>query len=229
MPLLSSTGRLSKVQISRGYSLLQELSSTLQEIAELSKQDEDVKQESKGPPTATRRSTRTRRSTASKSPQTASKIRKLKASLKTLSSEFYTLIPHDFGRSLPPPVDSMDEVKRKIDLLEVLSNVEISQQLQQEKKRNNRAAESERVNPLDAQFKLLNVAMEPLAVATDEYRVIERYIVSSSTLSCRVLLNARSVLLQICRDDPRANAHPVQAQVALGLEDCAAGRRQVQG
>jgi hypothetical protein len=189
MVLISSIGRLSKVQISRGYSLLQELSSTLQEIADLSKQDEDNKQESNGPSTATRRSTRTRRSTASKSPQTASKIRKLKASLKTLSSEFYTLIPHDFGRSLPPPVDSMDEVKRKIDLLEVLSNVEISQQLQQEKKRNNRAADSERVNPLDAQFKLLNVAMEPLAVATDEYRVIERYVTCSSTIPYHVLSN----------------------------------------
>lgn len=80
----------------------------------------------------------------------------------------------------------MDEVKRKIDLLEVLSNVEISQQLQQEKKRNNRAADSDRVNPLDAQFKLLNVDMAPLPISTDEYGLIERYVVSAGVLTPRV-------------------------------------------
>lgn len=69
----------------------------------------------------------------------------------------------------------MTEVKRKIDLLEVLSNVDISKQLEQEKKRNRRANKQERVNPLDAQFKLLNIEMEPLSASTKEYELIERY------------------------------------------------------
>uniref|UniRef100_H3H4R1 Poly [ADP-ribose] polymerase n=1 Tax=Phytophthora ramorum TaxID=164328 RepID=H3H4R1_PHYRM len=105
------------------------LSAALQEIEEL--KVTGTKQEA---PTAklpgTRRSSRVKRVAN----PNAAQIRRLKNSLKSLSSDFYTLIPHDFGRNLPPPIDSMDEVKLKIDLLEVLANIEISQKLQTEKR-----------------------------------------------------------------------------------------------
>ncbi|TYZ66034.1 hypothetical protein PybrP1_011330 [[Pythium] brassicae (nom. inval.)] len=170
-------GRLSKAQISQGYSLLQQLSNTLTEIAELQKQDANGGQSTAVPTKAaagagTRRSTRPKRASTTN----ASKIRTLKSELKDLTSDFFTLIPHDFGRALPPVIDSMAEVKLKIDLLEVLADVEISLKLQQEKRKAARASGAGAINPLDAQYQMLNVKMEPLAESANEFKIIERYV-----------------------------------------------------
>lgn len=175
MSLAHPLGRLSKAQISQGYSLLQKLSNALTEIDELQKQDargtdESARATNKA---ATRRSARPKRTSTAN----ASKIRKLKTELKQLSSEFYTLIPHDFGRSLPPAIDTMAEVKLKIDLLEVLSDVEISQKLQREKRKSQQDSNGTKVNPLDAQYNMLDVQMEPLAASEEEFQIIDRYVV----------------------------------------------------
>ncbi|KAF4318885.1 hypothetical protein G195_007808, partial [Phytophthora kernoviae 00238/432] len=167
-------GKLSKAQISQGYTLLQQLSAALQEIEGL-KQTPPVKQEAtteKKP--GTRRSTRVKRAVN----PNAAQIRRLRTSLKALSSEFYTLIPHDFGRNLPPIIDSIDEVKLKMDLLEVLENIEISQKLQDEKKsaKANGGINQPKINSLDAQYNLLNIKLEPLPETIDEFKTIERYV-----------------------------------------------------
>ena len=100
----------------------------------------------------------------------------MKNSLKTLSSDFYTLIPHDFGRKLPPAIDSLDEVKLKIDLLEVLADIEISQKLQAEKKKNAKTRGGTKLNSLDVQYNLLSIRMDPLSESTDEFKIIEKYV-----------------------------------------------------
>lgn len=110
------------------------------------------------------------------------RLRNLKTELKTLSSEFYSLIPHDFGRSLPPVLDTMEVVKTKIDLLQVLADIELSQQLQQEEKKNS-AASGTQIHPLDAQYKMINTRMEPLDPTCDEFKQIERYVESTQAPS----------------------------------------------
>ncbi|KAI9918916.1 hypothetical protein PsorP6_011479 [Peronosclerospora sorghi] len=165
-----SPGKLSKTQISQGYALLQQLSAALEEIQALSKIQYNVDDSTPVKRRGTRRSSRVKRPTN----PTASQLRRLKESLKTLSSDFYTLIPHDFGRTLPPLIDSMDEVKLKIDLLEVLANIEISQQLEKEKNKNAKKKVGVRLNSLDAQYHLLNVHMEPLAESTDDFKIIHK-------------------------------------------------------
>ncbi|RLN93767.1 hypothetical protein BBJ28_00013750, partial [Nothophytophthora sp. Chile5] len=168
------------------------------EIDELSKEASN-----KETPTAkrpgTRRSTRVKRTSSA----TATQIRRLKSNLKALSSEFYTLIPHDFGRALPPAIDSMDEVKLKIDLLEVLANLEISQKLQQAKKKAQKKVGSNqpKLNSLDAQYNLLHVDMEPLPEATEEFKIIERYVETThAPTHVQYKLRIKSVL-KIARPD----------------------------
>ena len=41
--------------------------------------------------------------------------------LAELSSVFYTLIPHDFGRQRPPTISNSDTLRRKMDMLMVTS------------------------------------------------------------------------------------------------------------
>ncbi|KAG5197690.1 hypothetical protein JEQ12_008419 [Ovis aries] len=51
-------------------------------------------------------------------------------SLEELSSHFYTIIPHNFGRSQPPPINSPELLQAKKDMLLVLADIELAQTLQ---------------------------------------------------------------------------------------------------
>ena len=45
--------------------------------------------------------------------------KKPKNTLQMLSSKFYTAIPHDFGRRVPPVIDTAEDVQMKYDMLAV--------------------------------------------------------------------------------------------------------------
>ena len=53
--------------------------------------------------------------------------------LYELSSRFYTLIPHDFGRQRPPAISSAEDVRKKMDMLLVLADIELAQAMQKDK------------------------------------------------------------------------------------------------
>ena len=40
-----------------------------------------------------------------------------KQKLQQLSSRFYTIIPHDFGRRVPPVIDDEETLRKKFDML----------------------------------------------------------------------------------------------------------------
>jgi hypothetical protein len=188
-------GRLSKAQISQGYGLLERMSKTVTEITTLSKTK--VEEETSEPTTTTgrRRSARPRRTTSN----AAKRLRILKTELKELSNDFYSLIPHDFGRNLPPLIESMDEIRLKIDLLEVLADLEISHKLQQEKRKASRAKSAgdatEKLHALDAQYAMLHVDMEPLAETDAEFQTIQQYVQTThAPTHIQYELEIRSVL-----------------------------------
>lgn len=173
--LLPLPGKLSKAQISQGYTILQQISSTIEEIAERSPTPDPAPSSSTA--TATKRGRGRKNNTTSQA--RAANVRavtELQRSLRTLSSDFYTLIPHDFGRSLPPAIESMESVKEKLDLLEMLSNVEISQGLEavEKAKKENMEAEDRAPHPLDTRYEAIQANMEPVDPSGDEFKLIER-------------------------------------------------------
>lgn len=42
---------------------------------------------------------------------------KNRAQIMSLSSKFYTVIPHDFGRRVPPVMDTLETIRQKYDML----------------------------------------------------------------------------------------------------------------
>uniref|UniRef100_K3W571 Poly [ADP-ribose] polymerase n=1 Tax=Globisporangium ultimum (strain ATCC 200006 / CBS 805.95 / DAOM BR144) TaxID=431595 RepID=K3W571_GLOUD len=117
----------------------------------------------------------------------AARLRTLRNDLKTLSSEFYSLIPHNFGCSLPPVIASMEGVKTKINLLEVLADIEISLQLMAEE-------DGSTIHPLDAQYWMLSTKMKPLDPNNEEFERIARYLESTEASSQGFKLKIHSVL-----------------------------------
>ncbi|KAL4823392.1 hypothetical protein H8958_001447 [Nasalis larvatus] len=89
-------------------------------------------------------------------------------SLEELSSHFYTVIPHNFGRSRPPPINSPELLQAKKDMLLVLADIELVQALQA-------APEQEKMveevpHPLDRHYQLLKCQLQLLDSGAPEYK-----------------------------------------------------------
>lgn len=62
------------------------------------------------------------------------------------SNAFYTVIPHAFGRNRPPVISSDEKLKKEINLMESLSDMQIASVIMKD------TGEDALVNPLDRQF-----------------------------------------------------------------------------
>jgi poly [ADP-ribose] polymerase 2/3/4 len=51
------------------------------------------------------------------------------AVLATLTSQYYTIIPHAFGRQVPPVIDTLERLKREAELVESLGEMEIATEI----------------------------------------------------------------------------------------------------
>ncbi|PGH29060.1 poly [ADP-ribose] polymerase [[Emmonsia] crescens] len=92
-----------------------------------------------------------------------------------LSNQYFTLIPHVFGRSRPPVIGSLDLIKREVELLETLTDMEIANEIMKDAK-----ASETGLHPLDVQFSGLGLQeMTPVSSATTEYKELEDYLVKS--------------------------------------------------
>ncbi|XP_012504826.1 PREDICTED: poly [ADP-ribose] polymerase 3 [Propithecus coquereli] len=89
-------------------------------------------------------------------------------SLEELSSHFYTVIPHNFGRNRPPLINSPEILQAKKDMLLVLADIELAQTLQA-------ASEEEKTveevpHPLDRDYQLLKCQLQLPDSGAPEYK-----------------------------------------------------------
>ncbi|XP_076985229.1 protein mono-ADP-ribosyltransferase PARP3 [Tamandua tetradactyla] len=95
-------------------------------------------------------------------------------SLEELSSHFYTVIPHNFGRSRPPPISSPELLRAKKDMLLVLADIELAQTLQAAPEEERKVEEVP--HPLDRDYQLLKCQLQLLDSGAPEYKVIQTYL-----------------------------------------------------
>lgn len=101
-------------------------------------------------------------------------IQKKKAkNIEELSSQFYTLIPHSFGRRVPPPINTADLLAKKYDMLNVLNDIEIALGIQS--KADDHADETLLPNPADQNYKKLKAELEWVDPKTAEFEMIKTY------------------------------------------------------
>ncbi|XP_036122659.1 protein mono-ADP-ribosyltransferase PARP3 [Molossus molossus] len=95
-------------------------------------------------------------------------------SLEELSSHFYTVIPHNFGRSRPPPINSLELLQAKKDMLLVLADIELAQTLQAAPEEEEEVPEVP--HPLDRDYQLLKCQLQLLDPEETEYKVVHTYL-----------------------------------------------------
>eukprot|EP00668_Euglena_longa_P029323 GGOE01036669.1.p1 GENE.GGOE01036669.1~~GGOE01036669.1.p1 ORF type:complete len:715 (+),score=259.95 GGOE01036669.1:85-2145(+) len=89
--------------------------------------------------------------------------------LSSLSSEFYTIIPHDFGMRVPPVINTEALIHRKIELLDILAELEIASKLLGS---SGQSAE----HPADAAYNRLKCQMRPLDKESATWNLIRQYL-----------------------------------------------------
>jgi poly [ADP-ribose] polymerase 2/3/4 len=103
--------------------------------------------------------------------------------LEDLTSQFYTIIPHSFGRNVPPVIKSAELLQKKVDLLNVLSDIEIAQGMKEnsDKVTNTQEEDIEEIDhPHDVNYQQLCNNVQPLNPKSEEYSIIEKYIHATS-------------------------------------------------
>ena len=99
--------------------------------------------------------------------------------LNDLSSKFYTLIPHDFGRCVPPAIRTPEMVREKMDMLLVLGDIEAAQTMQKSSKGGK--------HPLDEKYEMLDCELTKVEKSDPQYKLLEKY--TKNTHGAGKLLN----------------------------------------
>lgn len=97
-----------------------------------------------------------------------------RAELETLSSKFFSLIPHDFGFQKMSNfiLDTEEKVKSKLDMLQSLSDMQVATKILDQ-------GTSPEENILDANYRKLECKLKPIDHKSKEYKLIEQYISDS--------------------------------------------------
>lgn len=84
--------------------------------------------------------------------------------LADLSSRFYTLIPHSFGRNKPPTINNIEMLKVKLEMIQSLTDVSLATQL------------LENNTSVDEHYSKLSCDIKPLNLESKEYTIIQKYL-----------------------------------------------------
>lgn len=94
---------------------------------------------------------------------------------ETLTSEYYSIIPHVFGRTRPTVISNQDLLKRELDLVDALGDMEIAHKLISAPTTVD--DDGKPLNPLDAHFRSLGLnSMDPVAQNSSEFKALECYV-----------------------------------------------------
>ncbi|KAF0974778.1 hypothetical protein FDP41_006252 [Naegleria fowleri] len=87
--------------------------------------------------------------------------------LESLSSRFFTLIPHNFGRNTPPVINKT-LLKKKIELVESLAELEVASKIISHEKKTE--------NPIDTIYNDLHTELTPVDKNSEEWKWIDKFI-----------------------------------------------------
>lgn len=98
----------------------------------------------------------------------------LACDFEDLTSQFYTLIPSSFGRKKPPIISTNEQIKKYIDMLSVLTDLEVAGTILNNKDKTD-------MHPHERIYKQLNIDITPLLLSDDslEYQMIKKYMMNT--------------------------------------------------
>ena len=103
----------------------------------------------------------------------------IREALEDFTNQYYSAIPHVFGRNRPPIIDNIDMLQKEVAMLDTLTDMEVANQIM--KTSSDRHKDAESVAQIDKRFEQLNLnECEPLDKTTDEYQALKDYLVNTA-------------------------------------------------
>ncbi|KAF2885554.1 hypothetical protein ILUMI_20622 [Ignelater luminosus] len=83
------------------------------------------------------------------------------------SNRFYTFVPHSFGIDNPPVINDLETIKKKIEMVDNLMELEIAYSLMKSTGGN---------NTIDAHYEQLKTELDTVDPTSEEYQIIQEYV-----------------------------------------------------
>ena len=87
-----------------------------------------------------------------------------RSKIQDLSSQYYTLVPHNFGFSVPPAITTKKMLEKEQDLVEALSEIEIATKLLKSSKKDSKHGD---LHPIDLHYNTLKCSMKAINLKKD--------------------------------------------------------------
>jgi poly [ADP-ribose] polymerase 2/3/4 len=98
--------------------------------------------------------------------------------LEDLSNRYFSTIPHSFGRNRPPVIQDDRLMKKEIDLIESLTDMQLANEIMKTAKG---AKEKKDVHLIDRQYDGLGMQeMTPLSSSSNEFKNLQDYLIKSA-------------------------------------------------
>ncbi|KAL4878673.1 poly polymerase catalytic domain-containing protein [Aspergillus karnatakaensis] len=98
----------------------------------------------------------------------------LQTAMEQLSNRYFTTIPHVFGRNRPPVLNDQAYIKKEVELLETLTDMEVANSIMKD------SSKAEDENPIDRQYQGLGMQeMTPLEHSSTEFQELQNYLTQS--------------------------------------------------
>lgn len=96
--------------------------------------------------------------------------------LEELTSKFFTIIPHNFGRNRPPVISDDAVLQSKKEMLLVLADIEVAQSLKAESEKAKEEMVDTVPHPIDQNYLSLKCKLNLVDKKTKEFKIIEKYL-----------------------------------------------------
>uniref|UniRef100_A0A671Q7G2 Poly [ADP-ribose] polymerase n=1 Tax=Sinocyclocheilus anshuiensis TaxID=1608454 RepID=A0A671Q7G2_9TELE len=96
--------------------------------------------------------------------------------LEELTSKFFTIIPHNFGRNRPPIISDDSVLQGKKEMLLVLADIEIAQSLKAESEKAKEEMKDTVPHPFDQNYQSLKCKLSLMDKKSKEFKIIEKYL-----------------------------------------------------
>ncbi|KAK5696206.1 hypothetical protein LTR97_008626 [Elasticomyces elasticus] len=99
--------------------------------------------------------------------------------LEDFTNQYYSAIPHVFGRNRPPIIDNNDILTREVAMLDTLTDMEVANAIM--KTSSDRHTDADSVAQIDKRFEQLKLSeCEPLDAESAEYDALKKYLINTA-------------------------------------------------
>ncbi|KAK3072589.1 hypothetical protein LTR53_006543 [Teratosphaeriaceae sp. CCFEE 6253] len=99
--------------------------------------------------------------------------------LEDFTNQYYSTIPHVFGRNRPPIIDNNDILTREVAMLDTLRDMEVANAIM--KTSSDRHTDADSVAQIDKRFEQLKLSeCEPLDGKSAEYQGLKKYLINTA-------------------------------------------------